>query len=244
MTGAGERAVRLLLGRMRAAMEEYSMISPGDSVAVAVSGGKDSVALLYALAIMRRFYPAPYTLHAVTIDPGFGGVAGDYSALEELCRELVVPYTVKRTAIGRIVFDTRREKNPCSLCARMRRGALHDAALELGCGKVALGHHMDDAAETFIMNLFGTGQLGAFPPVHYMSRKGVTLIRPMVLAREYEVAAVARAADLPLAGAKCPADGATAREDAKTLLRELERRYPRVREKIIGALRRSRFGGW
>lgn len=220
------------------------MVCPGDKIAVAVSGGKDSVALLCALAELRRFYPVPYTLCAITIDPCFHGKPGDYAQIEELCRRLDIPYIIRRTELWRIIFEIRKESNPCSLCARMRRGALHDAAIANNCNKVALGHHMDDAAETFFMNLLQTGQLGAFPPVHYMSRKEIYLIRPMVFAEERQIASVAHRYHLPIVKSECPADGCTSRESTKQMIRQLEHTYPDIKEKVIGALKRSSFGGW
>lgn len=233
-----------LMSKMRSCMEQYNMIRDGDKVAVAVSGGKDSVALLCALAEMRRFYPKSYTLCAITIDPCFNGIPGDYSQIEELCHRIDVPYIVKRTELWRIIFEIRKESNPCSLCARMRRGALHDEAIANGCNKVALGHHMDDAAETFFMNLLQTGQLGAFPPVHYMSRKNIHLIRPMVFAEEREITNVARRYNLPIVKSQCPADGCTKRESTKQLIKELEKSYPDLKNKVIGAMQRSDFAGW
>ncbi len=225
-------------------MEKYNMVSAGDKIAVAVSGGKDSVALLCALAEMRRFYKESYSLCAITIDPCFGGVPGDYSQIEELCRRLDVPYIIKRTELWRIIFEVRKESNPCSLCARMRRGALHDEAIANGCNKVALGHHKDDAVETFFMNLLQTGQLGTFPPVHYMSRKDIHLIRPMVFVKEQQITDMAVRYSLPIVKSKCPADGCTSREDTKQFIKQLEQNYPDLKEKVIGAMQRSDFSGW
>ena len=229
---------------MRSAMERYDMIAPGDRVAVGLSGGKDSVALLCALAQMRKFYPQPYALFAVSIDPQFGGVQTDYSPLEELCAKLDVPYTIKRTEIGPIIFDVRREPNPCSLCARMRRGALHDTVKEIGCNKLALGHHMDDAVETFMMNLLNEARIGCFSPVTYLSRKDLTMIRPMVFARESDCARVVRRLELPVVKSCCPADGATEREHMKHLLTSLEKDYGDVRQKILGAMQRGSLNGF
>lgn len=233
-----------LMSKMRACIDKYNMISSGDKIAVAVSGGKDSVALLCALAEMRRFYKEPYSLHAITIDPCFGGKPGDYSQIEELCRRLGVSYSIKRTELWRIIFEIRKESNPCSLCSRMRRGALHDAAIAEGCNKVALGHHMDDAAETFFMNLFKTGQLSTFPPVHYMSRKDIHLIRPMVLIKEQQIGDFVHRYNLPTVKSECPADGFTSREDTKQIIHKLEQDYPDLKEKLIGAMQRSDFSGW
>ena len=171
-----------LEGLMRKAMQEYEMIEPGDHVCIGVSGGKDSVALTIGLARLRAYYEKPFTLTALSLDPQFGGRQMDYSPLEELFAAYGVPYVVRRTDIGRIVFDVRKEPNPCALCAKMRRGALHDTARELGCNKIALGHHFDDAIETFYMNLWREGRIGCFSPVTYLSQRDLTLIRPMLLA--------------------------------------------------------------
>lgn len=231
-----------LMSVMRAAMEKYEMIQPGDRIAVGVSGGKDSVTLLTALAEMRRFYPVPYQLEAVTLDMGFGGA--DYRPLQELCRRLRVRYTVKPTGIGPIIFESRKEENPCSLCARMRRGALHDAAKALSCNKIALGHHLDDAVETFYMNLFNGGRIGCFQPVTYLSRKDLTMIRPMVLAFERDVIRACRKRNLPVVKNPCPADGVTDRQKMKDLIRGLEKDYDRLRIKTIGAMQRAGLDGW
>lgn len=232
-----------LMSLMRSAMEKYNMIEAGDRIAVCVSGGKDSVALLYALAQLRRFYPIPFEIEALTLEMGFPG-GSDFSPVAGLCEKLEVPYTLKPTEIGRIVFDVRREENPCSLCARMRRGALHDAAKALGCNKIALGHHLDDAAETFYMNLLLGGRIGCFSPVSYLSNKGLYMIRPMVLAFERDVSRAVGRLSLPVVKSKCPADGNTKRQEVKELIRTLEKDYDRLRIKTIGALQRAGVDGW
>ena len=233
-----------LMSHMRSAMQQYNMIDEGDKVAVGLSGGKDSVALLAALSNLRRFYPNHFDLVAVTLDPCFNNVPGDYSALQTLCDELEIPYILKRTELGKVIFETRKEKNPCSLCARMRRGALHDAAKAAGCSKLALGHHMDDAAETFLMNLLNGGHIGCFSPVTYMSRKDITVIRPMIFCRESEPARVCRKLDLPVVKSQCPADGVTERQHVKELLTALEKDYGDVRAKIIYAMQDKHIDRW
>ena len=233
-----------MMSYMRSAMEKYNMIDEGDNVAVGLSGGKDSVALLYCLAQMRRFYPKHFEVTAVSIDPQFGGVETDYTPLEELCERISVRYVIKRTQIGPIIFDVRKESNPCSLCARMRRGALHDAVKEAGCTKLALGHHMDDAVETFMMNLLNEARIGCFSPVTYLSRKDLTMIRPMVFARESDCARVVRRENLPVVKSQCPADGVTERQNVKELLTSLEKNYEDVRQKILGAMQRSHLNGF
>jgi len=233
-----------LMSYMRSAMERYGMVQSGDRIAVGLSGGKDSVALLYALARMRLFYPEKYELCAISLDLCFGGIETDYNELQRLCERIDVPYIIKRTQIGEIIFDIRKESNPCSLCARMRRGALHDAAKDVGCNKLALGHHMDDAVETFMMNLLNEARVGCFSPVTYLSRKDLYMIRPMIFARESDCARVVRRENLPVAKSKCPEDGCTERQKAKLLLDSLERDYPDVRYKILGALQRGHIDGF
>lgn len=233
-----------LLSYMRSACQQYEMIKDGDRIAVGVSGGKDSMALLAAMANLRKFYPEKFELVAITLDPRFGGEDGDYSAVEELCEELNVEYIIKRTQLAEVIFDIRKESNPCSLCARMRRGALHDAAIASGCNKIALGHHLDDVAETFIMNLFNGGTLDCFMPVTYLSRKNLYMIRPMIFARESDCARVVRKGNLPVVESRCPADGTTERQEVKEFLDSLEKKYGSVRHKILGAMQRKEINGY
>lgn len=233
-----------LLSYMRSACQQYEMIKDGDRIAVGVSGGKDSMALLAAMANLRKFYPEKFELVAITLDPRFGGEDGDYSEIEKLCEKLEVEYIIKRTQLAEVIFDIRKESNPCSLCARMRRGALHDAAILAGCNKIALGHHLDDVAETFIMNLFNGGTLDCFMPVTYLSRKDLYMIRPMIFARESDCARVARKENLPVVKSRCPADGTTERQEVKEFLNSLEKRYGSVRHKILGAMQRKEINGY
>ncbi len=233
-----------MLSYLRRACDDYRMIAEGDKIAVGVSGGKDSVLLLSALAALRRFYPAPFSLTAVSLDLRFSGRNGDYSAIETLCRELEVPFVLKRTDIGSIVFEQRQETSPCSLCARMRRGALHDAALAAGCNKLALGHHYNDVVETFLMNLFAQGRVGCFSPVTYLSRKNLTMIRPLIYTPENEISAAVKRLGLPVLKSCCPADGKTLRQEVKERLAAEELRNPGVTERVFGALLRSGVDGW
>lgn len=233
-----------LLSYMRSACQQYEMITDGDRIAVGVSGGKDSMALLAAMADLRLFYPQKFELVAITLDPRFGGEDADYSAIEEFCREREIEYIIKRTQLAEVIFDIRKESNPCSLCARMRRGALHDAAKAAGCNKIALGHHLDDVAETFIMNLFNGGTLDCFMPVTYLSRKDIYMIRPMIFARESDCARVVRRGNLPIVKSKCPADGTTERQEVKEFLNSLEKKYGNVRDKILGAMQRKQINGY
>lgn len=233
-----------LAGGMRAAIEKYHMIAPGDRIAVGVSGGKDSVALLAGLCEIKRYFPHPFGLVAVSLDPCYNNKETDYSKLQSICDENHVPYVVKRTQLAHVIFNIRKEKNPCSLCSRMRRGALDDLARESGCNKVALGHHMDDAAETFLMNLIKGGRIGCFSPVTYMSRKDLTVIRPLILLREREITAAVRRIGLPVVKSCCPVDGNTQREQTKRLIAGLEVEYDGICEKITGAMMKSGIDGW
>lgn len=233
-----------LMSRMRAAMEKYDMIQDGDKIAVGLSGGKDSLALLGALAQMRVFYPAKYELVAITVDMRFDNSDTDYTPLDQFCKKIDVPYVIKRTELADIIFNIRQESNPCSLCAKMRRGILHDTAIENGCNKIALGHHMDDAVETFFMNLLKGGNIDSFCPVTYLSRKDIYMIRPMVLASEAVVAGAVKQCDLPVIESKCPMNHVSEREKTKELVNQLNRQYPQLREKVIGALQRKGLSGW
>lgn len=233
-----------ILGLSRKAIQMYDMIADGDRIAVGVSGGKDSLILLQSLALLRRFIGIDYELVAISIDMGHENVRTDFSAIGKMCDTLEVPYVVKPTEIGPIVFDMRQEKNPCSLCARMRRGSLHDAAKANGCNKLALGHHKDDAVETFFMNLFSEGRLGCFQPVTYLSRKDMTVIRPLVLASEGEISSAARRLGLPIVKNKCPVDGHTNREKTKQYVRDMEHRDHGFRDRIFGAMQRAHLDGF
>lgn len=233
-----------MLGYMRKAITEFDMIQDGDRIAVGVSGGKDSLVLLKGLILLRRFIGIDYEVVAITLDPQFGGVEGDYSAVQKLCDEHGVQYILERTHIGEIVFDIRKEPNPCSLCARMRRGALHDAAKATGCNKIALGHHFDDAVETFLMNLFVEGRIGCFAPKSYLSRKDLWMIRPMVFAPEAEVRRASNRAGLEVVKSKCPADGHTKREEMKEFIKEREKQDKGFADRVFGAMRRANVDGW
>ncbi len=233
---------RRLLSFVRRAVDDYEMIQDGDRICVGISGGKDSLALLAGLAGLRYFYPKRFELVALTVDMGFDGV--DYSGIEALCRELDVPYHVKKTEIAQIIFDIRKEKNPCSLCAKMRRGVLHSTAKELGCNKIAFGHHFDDVVETFMLNLFHEGRIGCFQPVTYLSRADITLIRPLVYMPEKDVRYFANREKLPVVKSPCPADGHTEREEMKKLLDTLERQHKGLRHRIFGAIARGEVDGF
>ena len=218
------------------------MIEPNDKIAVGVSGGKDSLTLLALLAEMRKYYPQPYELTAITIDMGLGGM--DFSPISEFCAKLNVPYQIVKTQIGPIIFDYRKEKNPCSMCAKMRRGALNKALLDQGFSKVALGHHYDDAVETFLMSLIFEGRLSCFQPVTYLDRMGVTQIRPMLYLTEGMVRRFAEEQRLPVVHNRCPADKNTKREEIKQLIVRLQKTYPDLKERVFGAMQRLPLPEW
>ena len=231
-----------LMGRIRRCAEDYNMICAGDKIAVGVSGGKDSLSLLYLLAALRRYYPVHYELQAVTIDMGLPGM--DFSPVAELCAKLDVPYQIKKTEIGPIIFEYRHEKNPCSMCAKMRRGALNDVLLELGCNKIALGHHFDDAVETFLLSLVYEGRISCFQPVTHMTRTGVDQIRPMLYAGEGRIANLAKALELPIVENPCPEDRGSKRYEIKQFIRTMSQTYPDLRSKVFGAIQRAPLDGW
>ena len=234
--------MKRMLSFVRRATDDYALIDDGDRIAVGISGGKDSLTLLYTLAEMRRFYPKSYELVAITVDMGFEG--SDYSEVAEFCRRLGVKYVIEKTDIAKIIFDVRKEPNPCSLCAKMRRGSLHAAAVREGCNKVALGHHFDDAVETFMMNLFFEGRLGCFSPKSYLSNRQITLIRPMLYATEKDVEYFTRRRTLPVVKSLCPEDHATERENTKKLLSELEKTNKGVKHRIFNAMCKGEIDGF
>lgn len=231
-----------ILGHMRKAIQEYRLISDGDCICVGVSGGKDSLVMLNGLVLLKRFIGIDYNITALTIDPQFSGKEGDYTAVETFCKTLGVDYNIVRTHIGEIVFDVRKEENPCSLCARMRRGALYDASEKLGCNKIALGHNYDDVVETFIMNLFTEGRIGCFSPSTYLEDREIHIIRPLVLAPERAVRKAAR--DLPVQKSVCLADGHTNRQKTKEFIAGMERQEHGFKDRIFGAMRRAGIDGW
>ena len=234
-----------ILGYMRRAVLEYDMLQDGDNLAVGVSGGKDSLLLLAGLCRLREFVGIRFGIVAITIDPRFGNMDTDYSAVTALCEELGVEHVIRRSDLANIIFEERGESNPCSLCARMRRGMLHDLCLAHGCNRLALGHHRDDAVETFVMNLFHEGRVACFQPVTYLSRKDLTMIRPLCFAPERDVVSAARRNHLPVVKSACPVDGRTAREDTRDWLLGMEKNgYPGLTKRLFGAIRRGHISGW
>ncbi len=230
-----------LMGLMRRCVEDYGMIAPRDKIAVGVSGGKDSLVLLVLLAGLRKYVSIPFELEAITIDMGLGM---DYSGVEELCRQWQVPYTIVPTQIAPIIFDYRKEKNPCSMCAKMRRGALNQAILDKGFHKLALGHHFDDAVETFLMSLLFEGRISCFQPVTDLDRTGIVQIRPMLYIHERTVDNFAQKMELPVIENRCPVDKTTKRAEVKELIYQLSQTYPDLKERIFGAMQRYPLAAW
>ena len=229
-------------GVIRRAVDDYNMIEEGDKIAVGVSGGKDSLLLLLALHHLQSYYPKHFDLEAITIELGFEGM--DFTPVAELCRELDIPYTCLKTDIKEVVFDVRKEDNPCSLCAKMRRGALNDAIRQRGINKLALGHHFDDAVETFMLSLLFEGRLSCFRPVTYLDRSGVTQIRPMIYAGELKISNLAQELQLPVVENPCPQDKGSKRYEIKQLLKTMSAQYPDMKSKIFGAMQRLPLPGW
>lgn len=234
--------VQQVLSYVRRAVDDYHMIQEGDNIAVGISGGKDSLTMLYALNALKRFYPQKFTIHAVTVDLGFGNL--NLSKIEALCRELEVPYTIVKTQIADIIFNQRRESNPCALCAKMRKGALNDAIKAAGCNKVAYAHHKDDVVETMLMSLIFEGRFHTFAPVTYLDRMDLTVIRPMLYMNEADVIGFVHKNLVPVVKSPCPADGYTKREYTKQLLRRLNLENPGVKERMFTAIQSGSLQGW
>ena len=231
-----------LLSFTRKAVDEYQMIEAGDKIAVGISGGKDSLTLLYALAGLRRFYPRPFDLIAITVDIGYEKFHTE--KIEALCQELDVPYHVVKTDIARILFEERKESNPCSLCAKMRKGALNEAVKKLGCNKVAYAHHKDDIVETMILSLIFEGRFHSFSPKSYLDRMDLTVIRPMMYVNEADVIGFQRKYELPVEKSRCPVDGLTKRQYAKDLIHQLELDHPGAKQRMFTAIINGNIEGW
>lgn len=232
-----------VLSYVRRAADDYDMIQEGDRIAIGISGGKDSLTLLYALHGLQRFYPQHFELHAVTVDLGFQNL--DLSRIESICRdELQIPYTIVKTDIADVIFEQRKEANPCSLCAKMRKGALNDAIKKEGCNKVAYAHHKDDVVETMLMSLIFEGRFHTFSPVTYLDRTGITVIRPLLYMNEADVIGFVNKNQVPVVKSPCPADGHTKREYVKQLLRQLNLENPGVKERMFTAITTGNLQGW
>lgn len=227
---------------VRKAIDDYHMIEEGDKIAIGISGGKDSLTLLYALHGLQRFYPKKFEIHAITVDLGFENLNLD--KIKELCNCLGVEYTIVRTDIAQIVFEDRKEENPCSLCAKMRKGALNQAIKEIGCNKVAYAHHKDDVVETMLMSLIYEGRFHTFSPVTYLDRMDLTVIRPLMYMNEVDVIGFVNKHEVPVVKSPCPADGHTKREYVKNLLKTLNQENPGVKERMFTAIVNSDLKGW
>lgn len=231
-----------ILGYMRKAIDNYNMIEEGDKIAVALSGGKDSVTMLMGLKNLQRFYPKKFDIIAVTINPGFEGF--DTDLLKNICKNIDVPLVIEDGHMKEIVFDIRQEKNPCSLCANIRRGMLNSIALREGCNKIAVGHNEDDVLETFIMNLFYAGSINTFAPISYMDRSKMTLIRPLIYAPEKYIRNFVKRNNITIMPKACPMDGVSKREDIKNLLKNLQKDIPNIRANLYGAIKRGKVNGF
>ena len=230
-----------MMGLVRRCVDDYDMIQEGDKIAVGVSGGKDSLVLLVLLAGLRAYFNKPFQLEAITIDMGLGM---DYAPVARLCQQLNVPYHIVKTEIAPIIFDHRKEKNPCSMCSKMRRGALNQAILDMGFNKLALGHHYDDAVETFVMSLIYEGRISCFQPVTNLDRTGIIQIRPMLYIHEKTVDNFAVRKELPVVENRCPVDKTTKREEIKQLIFDLSKTYPDLKERVFGAMQRFPLLEW
>lgn len=226
-----------ILSHMRKAIEEYKMIEEGDKIAICLSGGKDSITMLQAFKALQRFYPKKFEIIAVSIDPGFEFF--DTKFLKEICDKVEVPLFIEKSNAKEIVFDIRKEKNPCSLCANLRRGVINSVAIREGCNKISLGHNQDDVLETFLLNLFYTGSIGTFSPVSYMDRTKITLIRPLIYTPEKEIRRYVKKENIAVMKKVCPMDGVSKREDMKQYILELTKKIPMIRANLFGAIQRN-----
>lgn len=231
-----------VMSYVRRAIDDYHMIEDGDKIAVGISGGKDSLVMLYALHGLKRFYPKKFEIHAVTVDLGFNNLNLD--KIVELCKSLDVEYTIVKTDIAKIIFEDRKESNPCSLCAKMRKGALNDAIKACGCNKVAYAHHKDDVVETMLMSLIFEGRFHTFSPITYLDRMDIHVIRPLMYMNESDVIGFVNKYDVPVVKSPCPADGNTKREYIKQLLRQLNLENPGVKERMFTAIQNGNLQGW
>ena len=231
-----------LYSRVRRALDDYNMIADGDKIAIGISGGKDSLTLLYALAGLRKFYPKKYDLVAISVDLGIAEI--NMSDVQKLCEKLEVPLTLISTPIGPIIFEERKESSPCSLCAKMRKGALTEAAIHLGCNKVAYAHHMDDIIETMFLSMIYEGKFYTFPPVTKLDKTNLTVIRPLMYVLEADVIGFKNKYELPVVKNPCPADGYTRREYTKQLIRQINQENPGVKKRFFHAIETGNIEGW
>ena len=233
-----------ILSTVRQAVDKYGMIEENDTVAVGLSGGKDSIALLASLDRLKNFYPKKFSVVGISVDMGFDDAGDIFAPVREFCAEHEIPYHIEKTKIKETVFDVRKEKNPCSLCAKLRRGALVSCARELGAGKLALGHHLDDAAETFMLTLVNEGRIGCYSPVTVYEDTAVTVIRPLIYTREADIRSLVKKENLPVVKSPCPEDGNTDRVEIKNVIRELEINHRGLKKRIITAMEKRGLDGW
>ena len=234
--------MKRIISCVRKAVEDYDMIQEGDRVAVGISGGKDSLILLGALASLSRYYPKKFSVVGLTLDMGYDA---DYSAIKKYCKSFGVEHIVKKTNIKEVIFDYRKEENPCSLCAKMRRGALNDFAIEQGCKTVALGHHNDDVLETFMLSLLYEGRINCFSPVTYLDRTGIYQIRPLIYVKERDIKGVVNRYDVPVLKSSCPVDGITKRQEIKDIIRNLDKTVNAgMKKRLFTAISNSEIDGW
>lgn len=231
-----------ILSHMRKAIEDYNMIEENDKIAICLSGGKDSITMLHAFKTLQRFYPKKFDIIAISINPGFEFF--DTNLLQEMCDKLEIPLFVENNHAQEIVFEIRKEKNPCSLCANLRRGTINSIAIREGCNKIALGHNEDDVLETFFLNLLYAGNLSTFAPTSYMDRSKITLIRPMIYIPEKEVRKFVKRQSIEVMPKVCPMDGISKRESIKELIAKLVKDIPTVRANVMGAIKRANINGW
>lgn len=235
-------SIQRILGQVRRAVQDYNMIEDGDKIAVGVSGGKDSMTLLTALRKLQNFYPKKFELEAISLTMGIGNA--DFTPVAKYCSRIDVNYTIEETLIGKIIFEVRNEKNPCSMCANLRRGALHSTAKKLGCNKVALGHHRDDAVETLLLSSFYEGRIHTFSPVTYLDRQDLHLIRPLIYTEEKQIKSVVKSENLPIVKSPCHVDGKTKRQFIKDLILELQKDNRELKSNLFGAIKRAEIDGW
>lgn len=236
------RIQKRILGQVRRAVDDYNMIEENDKIAVGISGGKDSLALLITLKALQRFYPKKFELEAITLTLGIGNA--DFSNIEKLCENLDIRYTIEETVIGKIVFEEMTDQSPCSLCANLRRGALHNTAKKLGCNKVALGHNRDDVIETLLLSMFYEGRIHVFSPVTYLDRKDILVIRPLIYSAEVEIREFIKSRNIETVESPCPINGLTKRSFIREQLKVLQEDIPMVKENIFGAIKRSGIDNW
>lgn len=231
-----------VLSLTRQAIDDYHMIEENDCIAIGISGGKDSLTLLYALSSLRRFYPIPFTIKAITIDVGFDNM--DFSKIIDLCKELDVEYHIEKTEIKKIVFDERKESNPCSLCSKLRKGSLNEVIKQMGCNKVAYAHHKDDVVETMLLSLIYEGRFHTFSPVTFLDKSQISIIRPMIYMNEADVKGFVKKYDVPVVKSTCPADKHTKREDVHNLLCKLNYESRGTKNRMFTAIKDSNIPGW